>query len=539
MPITKARTVAFLDIGSNSIRLLLARLAPETPPTILMRLKQTVRLGEGAFAPHHLQPSAIERAVVVVRQFADLARAHDADDILAVATAATREAANQDLFVQRLQQEAQLDVRVISGTEEARLIYLGVASGLHLGDKQACCIDIGGGSTEVIVGTQQQHVYLSSLRLGAIRLAMEFPEVMRGPVAPQTYSALQHYVRNHASRTIQEIRAYRLDLAVGSSGTIENLVQIAAQHYLKRPWQRDDLFTHGQLKQVSSMLAALSLEERRHVPGINPERADIIIAGAAILNTLMEALALRELRVTERGLREGLLEDYLSKHGERTLLSATSVRARSVLHLGQTCRFNAVHARTTARLALALFDSARAAGFHQMGAWERELLEYTALLHHIGAFLTHTNYQEHTYYLISHAELLGFDQKELAIMATTALYHRKSLPRKKHAVFAALDARSQEMVRVLSMLLRLAENLDRGYTGMVQEARLSRLGTRQALLALEATHDCQVELWGLQKQADAFHKVFGLLLIMQVVQTPPAPGAPLEGAVPVPSCVQG
>ena len=218
--------------------------------------------------------------------------------------------------------------------------------------------------------------------------------------------------------------------------------------------------------------------------------------------------------------------DYLLKHGYTSLFEDISVRSRSVLQLARACQFDEAHARTTARLALALFDSARAVGLHKLEAWERELLEYTALLHHIGAFLTHTNYQAHTYYLIHNANLLGFDRTEIAIMATTALYHRKTLPRKKHPEFAALDARAQHIVRILSVLLRLAENLDRGHAGLVQQAHLCAVDTRHVALHIDTPHDCQVEVWGVQKHLPAFEKVFGRCLAVKVVQ----PHAPEPGA---------
>ena len=315
----EARTVAFIDIGTNSIRLLLVRLHPNHSYTILTQLRQIVRLGEGEFANQHLQPEAMARTVAVVKQFAELARANGADDMVAVATAATREADNQDVFVTRLQADAQLDVRVISGLEEARLIYLGVSHGIHLGDQQALFIDIGGGSTEVIIGSQHQHAYVGSLKLGAIRLTTHFLPEARGPVLLQKYEAIQRYVRHHAVRTLREMRAYRLDLAIGSSGTIRDLADVAAHHFHKRPLQQDDVLTYTHLQQVVALLAALSLEERRKVPGLQPERADIILAGAAILDAFMQELDLTDIHVSERGLREGLLVDYLLKHEDASL----------------------------------------------------------------------------------------------------------------------------------------------------------------------------------------------------------------------------
>jgi exopolyphosphatase/guanosine-5'-triphosphate,3'-diphosphate pyrophosphatase len=507
-----------MDIGTNSIRLLVVRIHPDHSTMVLTQLKQMVRLGDGAFTHQHLQPDAVDRAVFVARQFAQLARAHGAKTIITVATAATREAANQSAFVQQVQQEAGLDVRVISGPEEARLIYLGVASGVHLGEYQAFFIDIGGGSTEVMIGTQHHYSYLGSLKLGAIRLTSQFLADTCGAVAPRTYKAMQQYVRHHAVRTLHELRPYRIDLAFGSSGTIENLADIAARHCLSRPRQRDDVLTYAQLRQVIAMLRALPLESRRKVPGLHPERADIIIAGAAILAAFMQELGLQEIRVSERGVREGLLVDYLLKHGASSLLQEMSIRALSVWQLGRACQFDEGHARTTARLALALYDSAHDAGLHRLGAWERELLEYTAVLHHIGAFLTHTNYQAHTYYLIKHGNLLGFDQTEIAIMATTALYHRKALPRKKSPEFAALDQRARQIVHISSALLCLATKLDRGHAGLVNNACLGMVDTQHVALYIDTAYDCHVEVWGVQKHLATFERVFGRQCVIRVRQ---------------------
>jgi exopolyphosphatase / guanosine-5'-triphosphate,3'-diphosphate pyrophosphatase len=519
-------TVAFMDIGTNSIRLLVVRIHPNHSYTILTQLKQMVRLGEGEFTEQLLQPAAIDRAVLVSQQFAALARTYGVDDIIAVATAATREAVNQRTFIRRLRQEAELDVRVVSGLEEARLTYLGVASGIHLDTKQALFIDIGGGSTEVIIGTQHEYRYLNSLKLGAIRLAASFLTEMLGPVSPDTYAQMQRQVLHNMVHTFRELRAYRLDLAVGSSGTIENLADVAARLCLNRPRERDDVLTHAHLQRVISTLRALPLEERREVPGLNPARADIIIAGAAILDTLMQELSMQEIRLTDRGLRDGLLVDYLLKNGHTPLLEDMSVRRRSVLRLGRACHFHEDHAQTTARLALALFDSARQAKLHRLGAWERELLEYAALLHHIGSFLTYNNYQAHTYYLIRNAELLGFDQMEVTIIAATALYHRKTLPRKKHPEFAALNKRARHIVRILCVLLRLAENLDRSQTGHVQHAFFDAVDESRVVLSVHAEQDCHIEIWGVQQHIADFEKIFHRHLELNVV----APVAALSPA---------
>ena len=520
----ETRRVAFMDIGTNSIRLLIVRVNPNHSTNVLIQLKQTVRLGEGEFDAQILQPKAVDRAVSVTQQFASLIRSHGADDVIAVATAATREARNQREFVERLQEAAQLDVRVVSGQEEARLIYLGVSSGFHLEDKQAFVIDIGGGSTEVILGTQHEYRYLNSLRLGAIRLAAQFPAGAHGVISPHEYRSVVHFVQRHAVHTLREVRSHSVDLAIGSSGTIENLADVAMRRYANRRLQRDDEITAPNLRETVRILGAMPLKERRRVPGLNPERADIVMAGAAILEAFMQALNLPAIRVSERGLREGLLMDYLIRHGHAPALQDLSVRRRSVLELGRTCHFEEPHARTTAQLALMLFDSASSAKLHPFGAWERELLEYAALLHRIGAFLTYNNYQAHTYYLIRNANLLGFDETEIAIIAATTLFHRKALPQREHSEFTNLERQAQKVVRILSLLLRLAESLDRSHAGNVRRAHFRVKGTSRVVLVIHAVLNCQIELWALKKHTAAFQKVLGRRLEMEVVTRRETPG---------------
>ena len=507
--ISGGRVVGFLDLGTNSVRLLLVRINPNHSYAILTQQKEVVRLGEGEFVDQVLQPEAMDRAALVCCKFAELSRSYGAEEIIAVTTSAVREAKNQGDFLRRLRKEANLDVRVISGKEEARLIYLGVSSAVNLDGEEAAFIDVGGGSTEVIAGDQRRYHFLSSLNLGAIRLtSLHFLPGETGPVNSESYALLQRRVRMVSIRTLQEMRRYHFDLALGSSGTAENLTEIAARALHNRQRQRDDVLSYRDLKQVIEMLCALPLEARRKVPGINPERADIIIAGAAIIHTLMEDLGFSKLRVIAgRGLREGLLIDYLSRSGHARLIRGLSVRQRSVLQLGRACGFDEIHGKHVSQLALELFDSAERIGLHSLGAHERELLEYAAQLHDIGTFLSYNNHHLHTYYLIRNAELLGFDQSEIGLMATIAFFHRKSLPTKKHPEMKELDKRLRKGVQILSILLRLAEVLDRSHMRAVKHAKLRAAGKDSLILEINCGHDCQLELWGVQGQLKAVQKV--------------------------------
>jgi exopolyphosphatase/guanosine-5'-triphosphate,3'-diphosphate pyrophosphatase len=508
------RIVGFMDIGTNAVRLLLVRFNPNRSYTILTRQREAVRLGEGEFPEQRLQQQAMHRAVLVCSRFADMARSYGAAEIVAVATSASREADNQRRFLKLLEQKARLDVRVVSGKEEARLIYLGVSSGVNLGRQRALFLDIGGGSTEIAVGDQHQYEHLDTLKLGAIRLTtLFFLPGETDPIPPARYNLVKAYVHNISVRAVQRLRQHKFDIAIGSSGTIVTLAEIAARLFRKRPWRKDDTLSREQLRDVIRMLCSLSTEERRSVPGMNPERADIIIAGAAVLDALMQDLKLPDLRVSERGLRDGLLIEYLSRteHGG---LEPVGFRERSVLQLGRSCGFNEAHGRTVERLALELFDSARELRLHRLGDWQRELLGYSALMHDLGMFLSYDNHNAHSAYVIRNAELLGFDQTEQAIMATTALFHGKALPRKKNPEFAALDKRSREIVRILCIFLRLAESLDRSHMGVVEHARFSAAGRKRAVLEIKSAQDCQLELWGLTNHEKAFAKVFKKNLVI-------------------------
>lgn len=308
------RIVAFIDLGTNSARLLLVAIAADGSTTTLVQQKEVVRLGEGGFADRRLRDDAMDRAVAACGRFAELARARGASEIIAVATSAAREARNRAALVERLRCETGINLRIIPGREEARLIYLGVRSGVSLDDRTALFIDIGGGSTEIILGTQREHLFLDSLKLGAIRLtSMFFEPGFDGPVSAAAYRRLTTHVRTATARGVQALQGREIDFAIGSSGTAQNLLDITIRRGLERPARRDDAVARRDLCATIRELCALPLADRRNVPGLNPDRADIIIAGAAILETLLRELRIERLRSSDRGLREGLLVECVSR----------------------------------------------------------------------------------------------------------------------------------------------------------------------------------------------------------------------------------
>jgi len=515
-----SRVVAFIDIGTNSVRLLVVRLNANHSYTILTRQKQQIRLGEGEFEDAEIRREAIERLILVCTKFYDLAVSFGTEEFVAVATSAMREASNQHAILHLLRQDARLDVRAVSGQAEARLIYLGVASGTHLEDDTAFFIDIGGGSTEVAVGGERNYHYLHSFRIGAIRLAGLYLRDNRDdPVPAGKYRKMQDHVRHAIIRPITKLRKEKIDCAIGSSGTIMNLAEIAQKALPQHTPSPEPVLSHADLQKVIGLLCSLPLEQRKKVPGINPERADIIIPGAAILDVFMKELGISSIATTGRGLQDGLLVDYLSRMDAFPLLGELSPRQRSILQLGRSCGINEAHARTVTALVLGLFDSAKELGLHPYGAKERELLEYASFLHDIGSFISYTNHHAHSYYIIRNSELPGFDEQETAIMANIARFHRKKTPRKNAPGMDELDRREQDAIRILATFLRFGETLDRSHTALIRHVRFSAVDDKTVHLEVVARGDCQLEIWGIESEKKAFEKIFAKKLVFEVIDS--------------------
>lgn len=526
----EGRVVAFIDIGTNSIRLLLVRINPNGFYQPLTKQKETVRLGDKEFIDKILQPKAMERAVIVCKKFMELARAYRVEEVVTVATSAMRDASNKVQLLEMLKNEANMEVCTISGIEEARLIYLGVSSGLRLGYSKALFIDIGGGSTEVSVGNQRQYYFLDSLNLGAVRLTNMFLLDETGPISEEQYEQIKAYIRRKVADVTKELSKYRVECAVGSSGTIENLARIAFVFLHRTARESYEKLEYEDLKKIVRAMCALPLEERRKFPGINAQRADIIISGAAIIETLMEELGLSKIKVSKLGLREGLLVDYISKSEFSYMITQMSVRKRSIMQLGLTCNFDDEHAHIVARLALELFDSIQAIGIYEFKELERELLEYGSILHDIGTFISYDAHQVHAYHLIRESNLPGFHPEEIEVIANLAYFHRKNTPKKKHSNLTGLNKDVIKSIRALSALLRIAEGLDRSHTCIISHVRFYIVSTDSLVLEMHAQRECQLEIWEVEKQKKYFKKIFGYGLQSKVL---------IEQGAEAPSILEG
>ncbi len=505
----EGRVVGYVDLGTNSIRLLVVRLNGNGAYTVLSDQKEPVRLGEGEFKTDLLAAEAMDRTALVASRFAALARSFGADPIVSVATSATREARNRDVLLTRLRSEVGLDVHLISGEEEARLIFLGATSGLELGDHTTLVTDIGGGSTELAAGTATGSIRLASARLGSIRLATLCPAHGRGGAyTRKDLRALGEYCRSVWLRPLEGFCGDRYDLVLGTSGTIQTLAAVAGQLPGCPPPGVGLNLTADGLRQAVRRLAAASVEERRQIPGMNPARAEIIVPGAVVLETLFDTLGLDGLRTTTRGLKEGLLVDHLTRGGYLQPHGEVPVREQSITRLAENFRVPGSHPRRVADLSEQLFDSGKAIGVHRLPGEARDLLGYAARVHDIGTYIAFADHHLHSQYILTHTELPGFDERECAVMGMIVRLHRKRLPGVNAPELRSLADDDRRMVLEMAVLLRLAEALDRTHCGLVVSARLEDGGSAVRLVIAGAT-DPHLEIWGSEHQARTFRKVFG------------------------------
>ncbi len=515
----EGKIVGFIDIGTNSIRLILVRLNPNYSYSILREDKEVVRLGENVFKKNILEPNTMDRAVLVCKKLLEVAKGFSASELYAVATSAAREAQNHTVFLQRLQQEAGLDVKIISGREESRLIYLGISSGIHINHQMALFIDIGGGSTEIILGDQNEYYDLESLGLGAIRLTSLFlDKSIDSPISQRTYEKMKRYAQKKMVRFSERINKEKIDVAYGSSGTIINLAEIACKMFDHEIDRNHLVLRNKELQKVTETLCSLSLDKRKQVPGINSDRADIIIGGAVVLETFMDEFKLKELIVSYRDQRHGMLIDYLQKHKGFPQYQSMSVRESSVLRLCRLFNVNEAHAQVVQSLCLELFDKTKNLGLHNYGAFERELLQHSSLLHDIGNIISFRSHHLHSYYIIQNAELLGFNQEEIMLMANIVRFHRKKLPGRKEPSFQELDKNHQQIIYYLSFLLRLAEKLDRSHNHLVHHVDVSFLDKNTFKLILECVNgECDLEKWSILNDKKIFETVIHKKLVLEIV----------------------
>ncbi|MGE3955641.1 MAG: HD domain-containing protein [Vicinamibacterales bacterium] len=513
--------LAAIDIGTNSLHMIVVRVRPDLSFEIIDREKEMVRLGAGGLDGRALTPKAMQAALQVLSKFRRLAESHEVERIEAVATSAVREAENGGAFLKAIFEQTGIRARIISGTEEARLIHLAAAYGLGLTNEVSVTVDIGGGSVEITHGTGRTLATGRSFKLGVIRLAERF--VKSDPITPHHERKMVRHIEAELKPFLKEIAESGYDRVVGTSGSILSVGTIAAaeEDGVVPAGIRNRRVSAKQIHKVRKAVCAVGLQKRLLIPGLEPRRADIAVPGAILIDVILKRLGADAITLCDMSLREGIVLDYIARnrkeiaHAERY----PDVRRRSVIELAERCNYVPEHAHRIARLALALFDETR--GLHGYTDREREWLEYGAFLHDIGVHISYEKHHKHSYYLIRNGDLRGFEPLEVETIAQIARYHRRAVPAREHEESRELPKRGRRVVRILAAMLRLAETLDRSHAQVVAGLTVQDR-EHEAVLVLQTIGDAELEVWAAARHSQPFADMLGKPLRIEAVLVPQA-----------------
>lgn len=504
-PIAGSVRIAAIDIGSNSIRQIIADVAPDGTIRVVDEMKAAPRLGAGVSRTGRLQDSAMRDALDALARMAILSKQMGVMRADAVATSAVRDAENGTEFISAVRDVTGIRVRILEGDEEARLSYNSALAHFDLGTGRAVVMDIGGGSLELTLSAAGLIDGLISLPFGAIRLTEEFLE------ATPSRASLRA-LRQHVRRTLRaqlSRKAWHSAQVIGSGGTFTNLAGIIlSRHGIARGHGvHGTIVTRAELEHVLDLLLDMSPSERLALPGLNPGRADIIIAGLAVAAEVLARLDTRELTVSAYGIREGLLLE--AAHVTPVIADRGAARERSVAQLAQRSHYDAPHSQQVQRLALQLFD-ALAARLH-LTSEDRQLLSDAALLHDIGYHIHFDDHHKHSYHLIIHADLLGMTPAERVMVANIARYHRGAPPRKSHRAYAALDRVMRRRIARLAAILRVADGMDRGHACAVDHLTVQVTSDQARIVAVPVPGaNLRLDVWGSARKAELLEAVLGV-----------------------------
>ncbi|HEY8670691.1 MAG TPA: Ppx/GppA phosphatase family protein [Terriglobales bacterium] len=499
-------TFAAVDIGSNSVRLKISRLVAHRLVEI-QEDREVTRLGESVFRSGFLSPEAIALTVKVLRRFHREAQRVGTDTVRVVATSALRDARNSRAFLEWVRSATGWRVEIISGLEEARLIHLGLTSSMRMNSSPTLMIDLGGGSCELTVSLKGHIRETVSLPLGAVRLTNDF--LHHDPPRKPEMRQLRSFIRRETGRIADRISKAKPKIVIATSGTAEALSTASHSLYRTRS-QRANTVSRLQMGRMAKMLARLSIEERRKVPGVGLRRAEIIIAGAAVFAELLERYKLGGFRYSPLGLRDGLLAQMAADydHATRSGRQVESERQDSIQAAVKHYRVDLDHATRVRESAMKLFFELRS--LHRLPPEYKEWIAAAAMLCEVGDYVNRTGRHRHTYYIISHSEILGYTPQQRKLIATIARYLGKSRPSAEDAPLKMLPPSEQKQIVKASLLLRLASALNLGRSGALKTFRARiRDGAVELELTPKRPMSVDLELWAVEKEKAYFREVFG------------------------------
>jgi exopolyphosphatase/guanosine-5'-triphosphate,3'-diphosphate pyrophosphatase len=506
--------IAAIDVGSNSIRLVVAEVLASGGYRVLDEERENTRLAAALVKTGHLDPKAADATVNVLRNFLSIAGGYGATQIRAIGTSALRDAEDGPEFCDRVRKELKLSIEVISAAEEARLAFLSVARAFDISGREVAVADIGGGSTEIVLASSGLVDQVYETRLGAVRVAEECG--VTGASNEKRVARLRRFVDRVLKKEMGK-PPFVPEMLFGTGGTFTALASIimASQGQAGQPMWGFRV-TRAQIRHLVADLAQMPLERRRKVQGLTPQRADIIVAGLAIIEGAMRRLSVNVVQVHTRGVRDGLLLTMVGDmHSKSPTGGAASIpaavvqaeeRRAAVEAFAKNCGVDLPHARQVSRIAGSLWE--QLATPLNLKADDRELIEAAAVLANVGYLINFDGHHKHSYHLIINSELPGFERRQLQVLANVARYHRGNAPKKKHEQFSELSAEDQSRIRALAAILRLALALDRTHQQNVGEVK-ARVREDGVQIVVQAQGDAGVDLWAAERKVDMFEKVFG------------------------------
>lgn len=521
----QALRIAAIDIGTNSIRLEVAEATPDHDFRVIDDERVPIRLGRGLARTGELNADAMEQAAVAVGRFRSIVDGFGAKALRVVATAAVREASNREAFTNMLRERANVELEIITAEQEARLAFLSASRAFDLSSTDAAIVDIGGGSTELVLSSGVAIERIVPLSLGTVRLAEMF-DLGGSTMSEGNYQRMREYIRKVMRKRVEKL-PLRPHIMIGTGGTFTSLAAMSMHRGSKSDAGETLSFSvrgcelqRSEVKHWLDRLRKMSLRDRMQVVGLNPQRADIIVPGLAIIDAALKHLGVNRLRVNDQGIRAGILHGMASRlmPGDRAETRGAAQRVKAVRHFASSCRLDHQHAEHVAKLAVKLFDALSREIGDREAPWatplNRELLHAAALLHDVGYHVNYSKHHKHSYHLIVNSALAGFTRREIELMANIARYHRGGRPKLKHANFARLSAEDRELVRRLAALLRLAVGLDRSHAQRVTDLAV-RCADGVAIIDVEAAAEPVVELWGAEQKGRLFEQAFALSLCVR------------------------
>jgi exopolyphosphatase/guanosine-5'-triphosphate,3'-diphosphate pyrophosphatase len=504
------KILAAIDIGTNSFHLIVAKVDNKGIIKVLTRDKETVRLGKSSTDMKYISEQAMQRGISTLKRFKLICNSYNAE-IRAVATSATREALNKEEFITRVYETTGIKVEVVSGFEEARLIYSGVLQALPVIKEKVLLIDIGGGSTEFLVGEKGKVLYANSIKIGAVRLTEKyFPD---GKFRRENIEDARLYVKSMINHIVREVKESGYSSVIGTSGTITNIGMIinTAENGAEDEDYNYNSFTYGAdsfLRISKKILRCEKISDIREIKGLDSDRIDIITSGTIILEQIFSELNISKITLSNYALREGIIFDTISKE-HSTLLNEDleDIRYRSIISLAENCKYDKGHSECVLKLSKRIFEQISSS--YYLTEKDEEYLEAAAILHDIGHNLSHSQHHKHSYYLIRNCELLGFNDEEIEIIANISRYHRKSHPKLKHDNFSRLSPKNKEKVRKLAGILRIADGFDRGHKSVIQDIEIKLTDTGfEFHVTVNAGTNPELEIWGANMRKTLFEEAF-------------------------------